>query len=572
MGKNRPIAVRRRRQRGAVSLSAPSLLIVSALVGALAIDVGRMAWNKRELQAVADLAALDAMRSFGQCAETASDPVVAAQASAAANGYDGDLGTAPNVVEIGDVATVNGIREFTAGGNAATANALRVYATREVPTTLIAGTFLPGSTGLAAEAVATRVAVASIRAGSFAARVNSADSPLLNQVFSGLLGGPVGLDVLSYENLLGADLTVGDLVVAAGVGTVDELLALEFPANQYMNLVATALADRGNTAAAAALNDIAAVTDGSRNVPIAEVLDVAPGSGEPAREAVLNAFDMLDVGAQVAVGDNAIVIDPLAATVPGVSKTTLRMRIIQSPRIAVGPPGRDGDGNWNTQVRTGQVRLAIEVDLLGVLSLLGSQPVSIDLFAEIAPTLAHLDAIDCADADDPVHLVVVGAEPGLVRLGVGSFPDFENSPDPVPSDVVQLNGLFGVPLAKVTAAGDVPFQSSPQAMRFDGPFVPAIPEPSEDNTDTVGTPLGDGVATALAGMLGNTALQVQLLGALPLPVSQATVLNPLSNLLQPVLVALDGPLTSLFEMLGVHLGGADVTVLSLHASQPTLAR
>jgi hypothetical protein len=167
---------------------------------------------------------------------------------------------------------------------------------------------------------------------------------------------------------------------------------------------------------------------------------------------------------------------------------------------------------------------------------------------------------------------LVGAEPGLVRLGVGSFPDFENSPDPVPSDVVQLNGLFGVPLAKVTAAADLPFQSSPQAMRFDGPFVPAIPEPSEDNTDTVGTPLGDGVATALAGMLGNTALQVQLLGALPLPVSQATVLNPLSNLLQPVLVALDGPLTSLFEMLGVHLGGADVTVLSLHASQPTLAR
>jgi uncharacterized membrane protein len=558
----RPITARRRRQRGAVALSAPSLLIVTALVAALAIDVGRMAWNKRELQAVADLAALDAMRSFGQCTETASDPVAAAQASAASNGYDGDLGTAPNVVEIGHVATVNGIREFTAGGDPATATALRVYATREVPTTLIAGTFLPGSTGLAAEAVATRVAVASIRAGSFAARVNSADSPLLDQVFSGLLGGPVGLDALSYENLLGADLTVGDLVVAAGVGTVDELLALEFPANQYMNLVATALADRGNTAAAAALNDIAAVTDGSRDVPIAEVLEVAPGSGEPAREAVLNAFDMLDVGAQVAVGDNAIVIDPLAATVPGVSKTTLQMRIVQSPRIAVGPPGLDADGNWNTQVRTGQVRLALELSLLPILG----SPVSLGIFSEVAPTLAHLDAIDCADASDPVHVVIVGAEPGLVRLGIGSYPDFNTSPDPIPAEVLTVD-LPLLPPITVTAAADAAFQSSAQEMRFDGPFVPAIPEPSEDNTDTVGTPLGDAMTNALAQMLANTSLDVN--GA---PVIPSVVLNPLTNALNTVLPALDGPLTSIFEILGVHLGGADVTVLSLKASQPTLAR
>ena len=535
------------------------------------MDVGRMAWNKRELQAIADLAAMDGMRSFGQCRETAGDPVAAARASALRNGYDGDLGEAPNEVEIGSLTTVDGVREFVAGGSPATATALRVFATRQVPFTLIAGSFLPGQADLRAEAVAARQAVASIRAGSFAAQVDTANSPILNQVLSGLLGGAVSLDVLSYENLLGAGLTLGDLVVAAGVGGVEELLSLEMPANQYLNTVATALADGGNTAAAAILNDIAAVTDGSQTIPFADVLEVAPDAFDPARDAVLNAFDMLDVGAQVAIGDNAIVIDPLAATIPGVSGATARLRIIQSPRIAVGPPGRNAEGAWSTVVRTGQVRLAVEVRLAEVLSILGSRPISLDLFAEVAPTLAHLDAIDCADASDPVHLVVVGAEPGLVRLGVGRFPDFENSPEPLPSDVVELRSL-GIPIAQVTAAADVPFQSSPQDMRFDGPFVPAIGEPSEDNTQTVGTPLGDGISTALASMLANTSLEIELLGSLPLPVSEATVLNPLSDLLDPVLTALDDPLTALFQALGAQLGGADVTVISLKADQPTLAR
>ena len=555
-------AARRRRQLGAVSLTAPSLLILSALVGALAIDVGRMAWNKRELQAMVDLAALDAMRSFGQCRETAGDPVAAAQASAVENGYDGDLGVAPNVVEIGDVATLDGIREFTAGGSLGTANAVRVFGIRDVPLTMIAGLFLPGENRLSAEAVATREAVASIRAGSFAANVDTSNSPILNQVFSGLLGGAVNLDVLSHETLLGPDLAIGDLVAAAGVGGVDELLSLEMPSNQYLNLVATALADRGNAAAAAVLNDIAAVANGGLPVAIAEVLEVAPEGSEAAQDAIVNAFDLLDVGAQVAVGDNAVVIDPLAASVPGVSNLLAKLRVVQAPRIAVGPPGRGADGEWQTQVRTGQVRLALELDLLPILG----NPVNLDLFAEIAPTLAHLDAIDCADASDPVHVVVVGAEPGLVRLGIGTFDDFDASPDPDPTDVVTVD-LPLLPPLTVTAAADTSFQSSPQEMRFDGPFVPAIAEPSEDNTETVGTPLGDAMTNALAQVLANTVLDVN--GAAVIP---PVVLSPVTSALNDVMPLLDAPLTALFQALGLHVGGADVTVLSLNADQPSLAR
>ena len=37
----------------------------------------------------------------------------------------------------------------------------------------------------------------------------------------------------------------------------------------------------------------------------------------------------------------------------------------------------------------------------------------------------------------------------------------------------------------------------------------------------------------------------------------------MTNLLQPVLTVLDDPLIDLFNVLGVSLGGADITVLSL---------
>ena len=565
---------RRRRERGAISFATPVVLLSIALpVLALAIDVGRLAWEKRQLQEIADLGAIDAMRAFGQCRETAGDPVAAAQASAVRNGYDGNLAAAPNKVEIGSVMTrqADGVREFTAGGTAATATAVRVFATRAVPFTMIASAILPGTATLQVEAVAAREAVAGISAGSFAARLDSSRSWLLNPFFTALNGGGVSLDALSYQNLAGANVKVGDLVAAAGVGTVDELLALELGASDYFELVATALSDSGETSAAAALNAIAATASGSLMIQMSDVLDVAPGSGDAALDAKLNAFDLLDVGAQVAGKDTAIVIDPLAVTIPGVTKTTVRMRIVQSPQLAVGAPGRGSDGEWITSVRTGQVRMAITMKLTGGLGLLGNQTVSVDLFVEAAPTVAHLDAIDCADASDPVHRVVVGAEPGLVRLGIGTYPDFDNSPDPVPTKLVDLNLLLTS--ARIDAFSDVPFQSSGEELRFDGPFVPAIDEPSEDNTQTVGTPVGDSISTALTSLLANTQLTVVAGSGPPLSIAlKNSALTAVTNKLQPVLTAFDDSLTALFDTLGITLGGADVTIVSLEADQPALAR
>jgi uncharacterized membrane protein len=569
----------RRRERGAIQFATPSVILLAIFVMALAVDVGRLAWDRRQLQEVADLAAIDAMRAFGQCRETAGDPVAAAQASALRNGYDGNLAAAPNQVEIGSVSTqASGVRQFTAGGAAATATAVRVFATRSVPFTLIASALLPGQATLQVEAVAARKAIGSLSAGSFAARFDSSQSPYWNQTLGPLLGTNLSLSAVSYQGLADATFSLGDLVAAANVATLDQLLALELTGPQYLTLLADAVSDGGSSSAAATLTAIAGSVGAGLELTLGDVLSVASGVSDDAFDAQLNALDMLSVGAQVARGDAAVSL-PLSLTIPGVTATTARLKIVEAPRIAIGPPGRNAAGEWNTTVRTGQVRLAINLSL-GNRTILGILvPVYVDLFVEAAQTEAHLAAIDCADASDPVHRVVVDAEPGLVRLGIGKYPNFDTSPNPVASDVATLKlTVLGVTnnVATVTAFADVPFQSSGEDLRFDGPFVPQIDEPSDDNTQTIGTPVGDALSTAMSSMLAHTTFTVTPIVGLGIPTltvtQKNTALTTVTNILSPVLNAVDDPLTGLFNALGITVGGADITILSLTADQPALAR
>ena len=569
---------RRRREIGAIGFATPGVILLAIFVGALAVDVGRLAWNKRELQEVADLAAIDAMRAFGQCREVSGDPVAAAQASAVRNGYDGNLAAAPNQVEIGNVSTVNGVRTFTAGGAAATDTALRVFATRRVPFTLIASALLPGNATLQAEAVAKREAVGSLSAGSFAARFDSSDSWAFDKTLGALLGGNVSLSAVSYQGLADANFSVANLMAAANVGTLDELLALQMTGPEYLTLLADAVSDGGSSSAAATLTSLVGSLGAGLTLTLGDVIDVESGMSADAFDAQLNALDMLSVGAQVARGDAAVVLNPLGVTIPGVASATAQLRVVQAPRLAFGHPGRNSAGEWNTTVRTGQVRMAITL-ALGNLSVLGAQPVSLRLFVEAAQTEAHLASIDCADALDPVHRVVIDAEPGLVRLGIGEYPNFNTSPDPVATNLVNLK-LLGITVAKITGFSDIPFQSPGQDLRFDGPFVPQIDEPSDDNTQTIGTPVGSALSNALSTLLGSTQLQVVALGGPLLTVSQKnSALTALTSKLSPVLAALDDPLANLFHALGISVGGADITVLSLGPVkdgelqlQPQLAR
>ena len=119
---------------------------------------------------------------------------------------------------------------------------------------------------------------------------------------------------------------------------------------------------------------------------------------------------------------------------------------------------------------------------------------------------------------------------------------------------------------------DIPFQSAGLDLRFDGPFVPQIDVPSEENTQTVGTPLGDALSNALDTLLAQTTLTVVPIPPLPsLTIAQKnSALTAVTNKLSPVLTGLDGPLGALFDALGISLGGADITIVYLRSGRKAI--
>lgn len=566
--------MRARRQGGSVMLIAVLALAVGGFlfVAAMGVDLGRIAWEKRRLQNTADLAALDAMRSVGRCSEQAGDPGAAARASATRNGYPGDASAAPNLVQTGSLETVDGVREFRPGGAPEQATALRVLLHHAIPRTLLAGAFLPGTAALRSEGVATRDVEAGLQIGSFAARFDASDALLLDQILNGMLGSSASLDAASYEGLVDAQITLGDLVDAhASALTVEELLAAEMSAGEYFGLVASALSRSGQSDVAASAGEFGGGASVPQTIALGDLIEVTPGNEEAALDAVLDAFDLVNLGAQLIHGDQALTLDPLAVSVPG-AEADMTIQMISPPRLAVGPPGRGADGEWLTEVHTGQSRIALGLDLLDdVPGIAAPVAVRVDLYIDAARSRAWLEAIDCADRSDPAHEVVAGVEPGMVRFGLGQFVDLGGSGEVEAGEVATITLPLLGDVARVTASGEVSFQGAARTLRFRGPFPPAVQSVS---TRTVGTPPAEAMASALASMISETRLEVELLGALPLSVGEAELLDSIRQTVEPAIGALGIVLEPVLGSLGIHLGGADVSIVSLDAkrSQPRLAR
>lgn len=95
----RPVSTRHH-QRGAIGVFGVVVLLLAVLFTAVVVDSARLWSQKRKLQSIADMAAIDAAKEVGGCpAGTTADMKTrvanAAQASALSNGYVGSLLSTP---------------------------------------------------------------------------------------------------------------------------------------------------------------------------------------------------------------------------------------------------------------------------------------------------------------------------------------------------------------------------------------------------------------------------------------------------------------------------------------------
>lgn len=576
-----------RRQRGVISLMGALTLLIAVLFMAISVDTGRLYLERRSLQRIADASAMETALQHGYCGTgQLASAKETAQLSAARNGYAGDLTGETDAVLLGYVQLAEGgsRRQFVT--NVDRPEAVFVNARKTVPASLVAGGMFGEQIELFAQAVATRAPAISMSGGSWAARLDAQSSPLLNLLLNQLLNSQLGLDLASYRGLAKSNLTLLQLAhgfallgVELAVGTVDELLAASVSVADLLEAVVVVL-DRDNTLDMDVNLLRTQLLNGNLpqlNMALGDILDVQAPIGE--RDAALrtgiNVLDLIMATAMAANKRHALELDlAIPLNIPGLASLNsgVKLFIVEPPKLAIGPPGRDANGEWRTQMQTAQVRLQTGLGLGIGTAVPGAELINVDLglALSVADGRAWFESMQCGTVDAPGSVVMIGAQPGIASVQLGTFSDIESGNGGVtPPAVINIAGLVEVRLGFTLPLND----GQEQRIRFVVDDREDLPQ-TESVSSNLGGSLGNGLRSlgnslvlevsvfpgsgGLLGLIGNLLGEVVgLIVGIVVPLLSdvlATVLNVVGEqLLDPLL-----------GLLGLKLGGMDIQLLDIH--------
>ena len=536
---------RRHFQRRAGEEAGAVLVVVCvamvAMIGAtaLAVDVGRVTVNNRNLQAQADVLAMDAGRVLsGQTAAQLSGAtgavVVAVQNSATRNNVPFSKLTV-------DLGTFSG-STFTTIATPVLNGAIQTVVSTSVPKAVrvtAGGTvnFLfdmsspHGSKSTVRSAISTMDTSGGFSIGSWLASVSSGNSAILGALF----GDAFHLNAVSYTGLVGANLSLQQLginmPVSVGVLTPTQLLSTSVSINNFMLASIAALNAQGNTAAATVLNSMIANASTIGTVKLGDFVDVVTGAENAAATASLDVLGLLTSSAMIMEksSGHALAIPTTSISIPGVASVTASATVIEPAKIYFGPVG-------GPAVTTAQVRLTVTpvINLtLGAPAVLGvtiNGALPLDITA--AGASATLSAVNCATPSITVASTVQAVNLNTsVSLNLGVTVLFINL------GLAQLNLAAGVKTAATNYSTTFNYPSE---------FGPS-------HAKSVGSS-----SLGLNGLLNITSADISLLG---LGVNLTSLANLVVPAINGILSSLDAVLTLPLQALGVKLGGADIAAL-----------
>ncbi|MES2907608.1 MAG: pilus assembly protein TadG-related protein [Pseudomonadota bacterium] len=371
----------RQRQQGAVLIMTAGFMLLAVLCLALVVDTGRLYVEKRELQKVADMAAIEAMARDGAC-NTSTATTYATQSAARNDFVVG--GTNTLITACGQVSSSAGIRSVSATPFGGVDNAIQVTLTRSVPASLVVGGLFGNNIMLTATAVATKgVPLAALQLRTTTAAVDSAQGALLNTVVGGLLGGAVNVSVLGWNGLIGSQINLFDfldqLKVDLGLtaGGYNEVLAQNVTVGNILDATSTVLG-RDSSTATSTLTALSALKVGAIvnpvTVTLGKILNLQTATPYAGADLDVNVFDLVQGSVQLANGSNALVAD-VPITLPGFAAANLSTKVLEVPQLSsIGNPAlakADPLGLNKIYVRSAQIRSLVSVDL-PALSGLGS--------------------------------------------------------------------------------------------------------------------------------------------------------------------------------------------------------
>ncbi|MCK9506647.1 MAG: pilus assembly protein TadG-related protein [Porticoccaceae bacterium] len=403
-----------RHQQGAFAVLFAIVLAAFALMLVLVLDSGRLYMEKRSLQKVADMAALEAVSRKGSClVEDDADNYAATlvQQAATRNHLFSNGGDIIDVACVDLTTNADGVREVTALNDASPI--IQVITGKTVPASLVirAGCLFDlcasDTVNLQASAIAGQdEPIAAFSVGSRLLRFDGASTlgGLLSVVginldntavasYNGLANVDITPDGLLKELGLDitADMTVGDLNTLLAAETVNVLDLLDVVANLagQQELLAANLVLLQQLAVAAGVPSLNVAiplltqADGTPGL-FAEIVAPLAQRANTALGVQLNALSVLETAIGIATHEHALEVKGLDLNLLELVKVSAKVGVVEPPSIVIGGVGATA---YTAQVRTfihlqtGELAGAINnlVSLLGINLIDIDLPIALDL-------------------------------------------------------------------------------------------------------------------------------------------------------------------------------------------------
>ncbi|KAB0491808.1 pilus assembly protein TadG-related protein [Pseudomonas vancouverensis] len=369
------------RQRGAIGLMAALTLTMALGFMLVVVDTGRLYLEKRKLQRMADVAALEAVSRNGDCLVPTLTAAGYALQSANRNGYNA-ADSMTLATDCGSLQTgANNLRTFVL--DPSKKEAIRVVVSHTVPTSIAGAVYAlmgPGPinlttkiTGTAVSAPAVLPPLAMLTIGSTALVVDSSKSAALNLLLGQMLGGNLNLSVAGWQGLVDTQISLLSYLnqlavdVNLSAGNYTQLLNTNIGLTQLLDTAITVLQAGGPTTSVAisGLTSLKAAAGGT-SLMLGQLLQLQTGTVSSALNTNLQVFQLVQAFIQLANSQNSAVAN-IPLNIPGLVNGVVKVKVIEPPQLsAVGNPalvtGALNDPN-RIYVRTAQVRTVLSLNL-----------------------------------------------------------------------------------------------------------------------------------------------------------------------------------------------------------------
>jgi len=579
---NRPeTTINRLRQRGALSVITPLLLLIVITLTVMALDGARLYSLRSDMQAQVNVAAQAAAGAAQACGGQAPSTALVQQralAAAVAQGFEGsdqDLNVQLGVIADADS---SGVVAFESVDHIARSNAVLVSYTRTEPISMLLPQSVFGGISLSVNAAVRKEVVATVSAAGGTVGVGG-DATLLGSLLGVVLNQPgFSLDPTDLNSLENATVQLGDLLTATGVNDLVDLLDLD------ASELAAAIRDVGTaTAPVADLLDDIVTAQGIDTIKVGDIISVVENASVPA-SSEFPVYDLvislvLNLAEQQQAGAGGLLSLPLdinnlsVPLIANINTVDLGLNVGEPPTVAVGPARQDEDGEWVTRFYAPDVtlQLSAQVELLpinlGPLLSLSLADLTVPLAVNAGGGEGQLISADCARGTSNSVEFGVNLEREVARIVTGRLTAAgELQPERLEANVGRLSLLSGLlpPIEGILylnaeVDGEVP---GIEETVFLDPRYDLYCDPIEGCDQSQYNDLGDG----LSGLdLEITVHEASLLrssfGLINLTPLLKPILDPVLELLSNVISSLaEGLINPLLRTLGVGLGGISVNV------------